>query len=642
MSCSFSKKQVKWTLLTFVILRVFVLVLLDQHTYWTFDEPWNTETAKQVLIKKQFHRIKDSFTPISIANVWLGEEVMPFFPKMDKLTAYRIAGIVLNQAAVPLSYGLAIELGAATFPALIFTAFLSFEPNVLGHTVLASNVDGYIFTCFLLLALVALRWARRPSYLNLSLFGAVLGLAQGVKLTSAYAVPLCILWLGAVTWKRGDRKVMGPLLKNISIFLFFSWFGLCLFYAFNKLGTPFDQIHFVSQQFQYLGQKLSSIPSIIPVDYLQGLDMCLKTDTSPRAVYIRNTFLLHGVWYYFLYVLLLKTPIPILIGSITGWIVAVRRKILGIPHTFLLLFISVMMIYFSFFFNAQIGIRYLFPIYGYLLAGLLWFPWKKATFILAAFWMILSIGYNWPNFIGYYNEFVWTKHHRWWHLGDSNLTWNQEWKDWPRFISQNKLTNDQIGPPTFPISIPFYEDALMVSGVVSNRQQLQVLRDHFSPIDSFWGAQLKYILTPAQVIEQFPPTTFGPSASAPGPCSKTGWIDETGGQVTTDLSFLSLPVGNHLIHSQINIEKRVPVFFQMASKGSSVMQINGQTVITDPHPTPRVAVKNLMMEPGRYDVFISYSKDWPDGFLSVRAYPLDAQSEPPPNSLDFCLPSTIK
>src|SRR5580692_9957045 len=90
-------------LFTIVVLRIFVMALLDAHTYWTFDEPWNTDTAKQVVVEKQFRRTKDSFTPISVMNVWLGEKIMALNPHVDKLSAYRFFGVVFNQAAVPLT-----------------------------------------------------------------------------------------------------------------------------------------------------------------------------------------------------------------------------------------------------------------------------------------------------------------------------------------------------------------------------------------------------------------------------------------------------------------------------------------------------------------------------------------------------------
>ena len=87
-----SRNKIKLALLAIVVFRVVILFNLDAHTYWTFDEPWNTDTAKQVLVEKQFRRTKDSFTPISIANVYVGQKLMEMNPSLDKLTSYRVTG----------------------------------------------------------------------------------------------------------------------------------------------------------------------------------------------------------------------------------------------------------------------------------------------------------------------------------------------------------------------------------------------------------------------------------------------------------------------------------------------------------------------------------------------------------------------
>lgn len=180
----------------------------------------------------------------------------------------------------------------------------------------------------------------------------------------------------------------------------------------------------------------------------------------------RHTFLLgqyspDGFWSYFPVTFAAKTPVPTMIVLILAVGMLIRGRI-GKEHGFFLLIPPAL--YFSFVVasRANLGVRYILPIYPFLfvLAGgavarlLQGERWIKAGVTLLAVWSLWSCVGTYPHYLAYFNELVGgpkNGHHV---LLDSNLDWGQDLKGLKRWMDAhgvNKIEFLYFGaaPPEF-------------------------------------------------------------------------------------------------------------------------------------------------------------------------------------------------
>jgi len=146
-------------------------------------------------------------------------------------------------------------------------------------------------------------------------------------------------------------------------------------------------------------------------------------------------------------------------------------------------------IYFNFFYNIQIGIRFylvIFPLL-YVFAGGLLQGWAEFTWVprvvlagLGAYLVISVLSY-YPHYISYFNEFVWDRSLSYKYLADSNLDWGQN----QYYLSQYmKLHPDAIFEParieTGQIIVSA-NDLLGVGVGTASPQKYAWLRENFNP-----------------------------------------------------------------------------------------------------------------------------------------------------------------
>ena len=491
------KISIKHLLMVLLVIRLVFMIFLAGETSETVDEPKNLKSAIQSYETMSLNRIKDSEMPVTIPDAVLGQWLLDNFPMQSPLVSYRMAGIVLSQFIVPISYMLAIELGASSLMALLFTLMVSFDPNLLGHSILI-NVDGMMATFFPLLAWAGARWSKSIRDKDVILFGFILGLLQGVKFSAAWAIPVCIVWIvGVLIRSHQARHITVAVVK----FSFSLWLGLSLIYGFNRMGTPLGDINFRSPPFQQLQTYLYNIPAFVPVDYLRGLDWVYSIERNKRYVFLRGEHYDYGIWYYYLYALALKCPIPTLLLFLWGW----GRKCAGsmdVKAAFVLFLFGTLFLYFSVLFHNQIGIRYIFPIYPLFLLGMIWIPQSRGLMAACLMWLGMSMSYQWPDYIGYFNEILRDRKERWWHISDSNLSWRQDDDAWRRYVAENQIPINNINPLLFPIGEVFYQNVLLVQhlwGMPTGNEDF--VRQMTSAFDSFGNSWLAYKILPDDIAK---------------------------------------------------------------------------------------------------------------------------------------------
>jgi len=184
---------------------------------------------------------------------------------------------------------------------------------------------------------------------------------------------------------------------------------------------------------------------------------------------------------------------------------------------FLLIPILVYWIYFNFFFNAQIGIRHVLPVFtlatifcGRFLAA----PESKlgryAAVILVAWAGISALSY-YPHFISYFNEFVPDRKLAYRHLADSNLDWRgNEWYLAEYVRRHPGVIVDPRKPQAGRIVVPV--NALV--GVNRSPGEYRWLREHFTPVDHIAYSFLVYDV-PKEMLPQGGGRSKSPKESPP-------------------------------------------------------------------------------------------------------------------------------
>jgi len=407
--------------------------------------------------------------------------------------------------------------------ALLSLSLYVFDPNFLAH--------GQLVTADLPAALmITIALYHFWQFLKLGgkeralLSATTLGLSQLAKYSCVYLYPIFVL-IGAI-YRRSTTQtelVMSNWRDNLicslrrwpliaGSFAGVSILIINLGFGFDGFGTPLSKYTFKDAFFKTVQATpiISNVPLPLPVPYLQGLDLCKFEERMGRAwgnIYMAGKLrinyhngTIHGFPGYYFYAALFKVPIAtqfIFLVALFGhfWRRDEAASILRREEIFLLLPMLVYWLYFNFFFNAQIGIRHVLPVFalglifcGRFLAG----PESKlrnyAAVVLAS-WVVVSTLSYYPHFIPYFNEFVPDRKLAYRHLADSNLDWRgNEWylaeylRRFPGTIVDPR--KPQAGRIVVPVN------ALV--GVNRDPEEYRWLREHFAPVDHIAYSFLVY------------------------------------------------------------------------------------------------------------------------------------------------------
>ena len=267
-------------------------------------------------------------------------------------------------------------------PALFSLTLYVLDPNIIAHSQLVTT-DLYL-TCAIVFAFFSLwKFMNDRNLTNGLICLLALGFAQITKYTAIVLYPLFIVsiiiydtpeWIDALRIK---EKFNTLILKHVKFtFLVFiaSILIINLGFLFNNTFKPFGEYKFVSMTFNTIQASLPflhNFPIPIPVPYLQGLDWMRNTEQTGSLygnIYLLGKVsTLKGFPGYYIIASLLKVPIATQIFLTLAFIMYFthkdRRSNLRINESFLLIPFLFFTIYFNFFFNTQIGIRYYLPIF---------------------------------------------------------------------------------------------------------------------------------------------------------------------------------------------------------------------------------------------------------------------------------------
>jgi 4-amino-4-deoxy-L-arabinose transferase-like glycosyltransferase len=432
----------------------------------TFDEPDYVSYGLAILHGKpdRFKDSLDSKMPVSVLNA-LPVATADYlrnhrrFPRLERILRGMHAtryGTIAAAFCLCLLVFIYVDSLFGRTAALFAETLFVIEPNIIAHSALATN-DLYVAFGMLLALYFLRRYLLSPVTRNAVLAAVTLALAQLMKFTALclFGVYAVVLTFAVVTTKYGRKPrcrisarqalTLGAL--SVAAFLV----AINVGFVFDRTFTPLEKYAFQSETFQSLQRVpvLRAIPLPLPYPYLQGFDRLSSNNKS--HVTFGNIVLLNevrgpelqrsdGFPSYFLIAWLVKEPIGMQILLLLGlmWIFRSRSanndssKLAG--EGLLLATAAVVFAAFSFFSQAQVGIRHVLPalvILTVLSGGAFqgWQTFSRQRRILLAGCVIyagISVGSYFPFMLSYFNEIVFDRKMAYRVLADSNLEWGQD------------------------------------------------------------------------------------------------------------------------------------------------------------------------------------------------------------------------
>jgi Dolichyl-phosphate-mannose-protein mannosyltransferase len=533
-----------WLIVCGTLLTVLVLINVTslRHKGLTTDEPLHYEHGYRVLngAPERTSALNSSTMPFSsvhaMTSINLAVLVRTAGLPLDsswngQVTRGRYATIALTLLLALYVLKWSYEL-YGRYGALLSLSLYVFDPNLLAH--------GQLVTADLPAALmITIALYHFWHFLKLggnrrALFSALtLGLSQLAKYSCIYLYPIFLVTAGIYYRSASTTEAPKPGRWHSMTWNLRRWFIAIVFFAavsvvtinlgfgFDGTGTPLSRYALKDPLFKKLQATpvVGNLPLPLPVPYVQGLDLVKFEERMGQAwgnIYMAGKLrvnhhdgTLHGFPGYYFYAAVFKVPIPTQIIFLVALVSYFLRR--GQParrlrreEVFLLIPILVYWVYFNFFFNAQIGIRHVLPVFalatifcGRFLAD----PESKLrryTAVILVIWAAASALSYYPHFISYFNEFVPDRKLAYRHLADSNLDWRGN--DWylTEYIRRHPgVIVDPRKPQAGRIIVPV--NALV--GINRRPEEYRWLREHFTPVDHIAYSYLVYDV-PKEMLPQ--------------------------------------------------------------------------------------------------------------------------------------------
>lgn len=495
-----------------------------QRVSTTADEPYHLRYGTNIL-NLQSKRFDDSKMPISALNAIPGKLSTHVPPGavhdfLSSLFAARLVTIMFSASVGYLVFHWSRLL--AGFPAGIASLLLySLDPNLIAHSQLVTT-DVYAAGFVLAVSFWTWRFAERRSLSNGLACAFMLGVSQIAKYSTIVLLPLMCFALmlhdlrGLVSEVRSSGFVcivryVGKLAMYVTVGIGAILLVVNVGFVFYRPFIAFKDFPFVSSVFQSLQRAtlLQNIPVPVPYSYLNGLDLVSYGEQRGWAVYLLGSLRIgRGFPGYFLVASALKTPLAtqiVLVAAAVAYIAdAGRRRNFLKSDIFMLAPALFFAVYFNFFYNSQLGIRYylvVFPLL-YVLAGALFARWrqfsgkqKAATCALLAYLAASVLSY-YPFYLAYFNEIVWDRTTAYKYLADSNLSWGQEAYYVKDFLAAHPAARQATSAPT---SGQLIISASELVGILTPPRAFAWLRENFEPVRTIAYGYLVYQIQPADL-----------------------------------------------------------------------------------------------------------------------------------------------
>ena len=515
-------------LLVFFVFSAFSVYGRDQ----TFDEPRHYKYGMNIL-NGDSNRFDDSKMPVSAWNA-LPAKIAGSFPDgllKQVFSSYIVARLMTTLFAA--LAGFAVFVWARKLYGFIAASFslvlYVLDPNIIAHSQLVTT-DAYAMGMILIASYWLWKFAENRRWQDGFILAVMLGLAQLTKYTALALYPLSFVALLAHDWSslqskfraggwRGIREDVVHYLKYGLLALVISIAIINIGFLFNRTFQSFSNYQFRSDVFQGLQQKISFVVPT-PYPYLEGLDWVVqreRTGIGYGDIYLLGKLQNRGFPGYYLVASLFKEPVAtqlfMIAAFVTYFLNPQKRASFWRNEIFLFLPVFFFTIYFNFFYNAQIGIRFylvvfplLFVFTGSLFSNWSGFAfWQKSLSLVLMVYLVVSVLSYYPYYITYFNELVWDKTQTYKILADSNLDWGQSRTDVERYFAGHP---DAKQPSARPESGQFVVSVNRLVGITTNRQRFAWLRENFEPVGTLANSYLIYDVSPDEITRLCERTSY--------------------------------------------------------------------------------------------------------------------------------------
>jgi len=391
----------------------------------------------------------------------------------------------------------------------LFSLFLYvFCPNVVAHARLATTD---VYCCFFIfISIYAFRkYARSQTSANLILLSVAVGMAQLSKQTALLLFPI-LLGLGMVeTFRRSASLHFHLKRRLLSHFLFFVFVVILIInlgYFFNgsfrslrdyrewfQQQSPDVAATFPPARDGMIAASLDRVPIPLPIAYVEALVLgkyINATGEGHGTIYLLGELSQYGYWDYFLVAFFLKTPLPTIAFLVVAIWMAVKSRQFPVAsdETALLVTSGIIFFFFSFCTTAQIGIRYILPMYPFLyvfLGKIVSQGMTRLKICIVAglsIYLVVSFASYYPHYISYFNELCWDRTKLYKYLADSNLDWGQDNNYLVEYLELHRGEDIHVNPLQ-PMSGKIIVNVNNLVGVIQDASTYEWLRDNYEPVD---------------------------------------------------------------------------------------------------------------------------------------------------------------
>ncbi len=475
---------------------------------WTYDEPLHLGWAERFLDTGEAERASqerfNSKTTIMLPNVLL-QRAAAALGAADEDTlklAARLPNVLW--LAVLLAVVFALTRRAFGRPAALLAATAcALDPNLVAHASVATSDVPYALATVAALA-AGLALARRPSAAKGAALGLALGFAFVAKVTAVLLLPGLAVLPFVVPRAVADASDARPrplgsrLAVSLAVAAAVALVVVDAAYLFRGLGAPLGTIGLTSTPLSAAARALPGLRLPVPAAVLTALDASLVAERGEWNTLILGRRYPQGVWFYFAFLWLVKTPVLVLAATAVGLVRTARdAALVRDPWVRLLAWNLVFLLaYFSLVFRAHIGYRYVLmavPL-AYMLAapGLatlrpaVLLPLAAAAFVVGAAENLLYLG----NPLSFTNAAVQPKAMVYRLIADSNVDWGQNRTRIERWLRERRLTYTHLDPVHL---LPGHDtiDLNQLAGIW-DFERYRWVREHLRPVGHLGHTYLLY------------------------------------------------------------------------------------------------------------------------------------------------------
>ncbi|HEY3119761.1 MAG TPA: glycosyltransferase family 39 protein [Vicinamibacteria bacterium] len=468
---------------------------------WTYDEPWHVGWSRRLIeervTERQSNPLYNSKTPALLPHA-LAKMAAERAGATDATALRFVTRLpsVVCLAGTLAALFLITRRWVGPAPAHLATMAAALDPNLVAHGSVATTEMPYALALLLVLG-AALAFLERTDAKRAALLGLALAFAFTAKFTAFLLVPgLLVLPL----LRPPARATAARMLRQAPLIVLVAWLGISAAYLFIGFGVPVAEVPWKSAPLRALAAILPGLRLPAPLDFVTGLDICIAHERErgwPVMLFGRRFE--GGVWFYFLALWILKTPLALLLAEVTGAARALRDAALRANPCLRLFAWNLLVngVYFSLLFRAQIGYRYVLmalPLLAAIAAaGLATLRPTAAARGLLLLVVASSIAEQAPylgNPLAFTNLAVQPKRDVYRLMDNANVAWGQHRMQIGSWLSEAGLAQAHLDPVHILPGENVFELNL-VTGVDGWERQ-RWLREHLQPIGHFGHTYLRY------------------------------------------------------------------------------------------------------------------------------------------------------